>query len=218
MGVSGFFSSCATCRADSRKASSRSAAMADSRPRSRSAAIARMRSRNTPNSGAPRCVTRSGSGSPLVIASVQPTSSSSGRLSCRLRWPAMREARYVRNARRMSPTASSAGPVCRARYSNRRACVTELASSCSWRVSAAFASSDAGASSASRTARDPDAATLSQAAAPLIRGSTRLVAPPHATVRTSDGTSAKRARMTKRRARNPSGTLSWTGRGTGEFH
>jgi hypothetical protein len=55
--------------------------------------------RSVPNSGAPRGSVPSGSGEPARISAVQPTSSSIGRLSCRLRCPATREAITVSTTR-----------------------------------------------------------------------------------------------------------------------
>ena len=85
IGVSGFFSSCAKRRALSRNARRRSASSARDRPSASSSDIARMRCRNVSNSGAPRTGVSGGKASPCAIRSVQPTSSLSGRLSCRLR-------------------------------------------------------------------------------------------------------------------------------------
>ena len=81
IGVSGFLSSCAKRRADSRNASARSASSARRRPVSSSWAIVRIPVRSTSNSGAPRRSGCSGMGRPVRISPVHPTSSSSGRLS-----------------------------------------------------------------------------------------------------------------------------------------
>ena len=201
IGVSGFFSSCATCRADSRNAARRSASIAARRPASTSVAICRMPSRSRPNSGAPRAPATAGSGSPRLMRSVHPTSSCRGRLSCLLRWPAARDASRVSSARPTRPVIRRTGTNRCVRNSNRCAYDTDVATCRSCSANARSSSADRGARRATSSALAPLAATLSHAAVPLSFGSSHAVVPLHASVSTIEGTNANSARMRNSRER-----------------
>ena len=95
IGVSGLRISCATRRAVSLKARSRSASISCARARSRAAAMSRSAVRSAANSGAPRRGRSGGSGSIRRIFPVHPISSSIGRLSWRERWPPKRIEAYT---------------------------------------------------------------------------------------------------------------------------
>jgi len=204
MGVNGFLISWATCRAASRSAVARSASSARMRPSRSSSAICRIRLRRTTNSGAPLRGGPSGSGSPRPIIPVHPTSSLSGRLRFRLRWPATRDATSPMNnvaARASSAASTGARRVTRNSIWWPRSRPSSSARRCS--SSSARCSGVSGADFAAAIAREPVSAIRSIAGVVPSSGSARTTVISHAAVSTMVGISAKPSRMRKRRARKP---------------
>ncbi len=162
-----------------------------------------MRPRSTWNSGAPRRGLVVGNPSPRPMRSVQPTSSCSGRLKLRLKWPATPEA--IAPMTRTSASVASASLVATAR-NTKSACRDRSMLSrrvCSCASSTLRCASVSGAVRAAAIARSPEASTLSHAAVPALSGRKNEPVALHASEMRIDGTRANARRMKKRRPRNP---------------
>ena len=202
IGVSGFLSSCAKRRADSRNASARSASSARCRPAVSSRAIVRMLVLSTSNSGAPRRSVCSGMARSSRMIRVHPTNSSNGRLSWRLKCPATRDAPTATITTTSNAPTAISRIVRFATKSNRLANSTDCFNSVSCASSNRRCSTDSDEVRAALKADSPVRATRSHAEPADISESARLAVPVHSRLIAIVGMTANSSSVVNSRVRN----------------